>query len=59
MNLVVGLLAPRNVYDVLGILNSELVMAAFVNIHIEYQQMLEEAIREFYSAYPETILEFT
>ncbi|KAG0548803.1 hypothetical protein BDA96_01G198900 [Sorghum bicolor] len=59
LNLVVGLLTLKNVYDVLGILNSELVMAASANIHIEYQQMLEKAIRECHSAYPESIPQFT
>jgi coatomer subunit beta len=59
LNLVAGLLTPKNVCDVLGILNSELVMAASGNIHIEYQQMLEKAIRECHSAYPESIPEFT
>jgi coatomer subunit beta len=59
LNLVVGLLTLKNVYDVLGILNSELVLAASANIHIEYQQMLEKAIRECHSAYPESIPKFT
>ncbi|CAD6341782.1 unnamed protein product [Miscanthus lutarioriparius] len=59
LNLVAGLLTPTNVCDVLRILNSELIMATSANVHIEYQQMLEKAIRECHIIYPESILEFT
>jgi coatomer subunit beta len=59
LNLVASLVTPRNVCDVLGLLNSELVVAASANLQIEYRQMLEKAIRECHSAHPGSILEFT
>jgi coatomer subunit beta len=56
LNLVVSLLTLRNVSDVLFHLDNEFETAA--NIHIEYRQMLEEAIRECHSAFPGSIKEF-
>ncbi|CAN6197432.1 unnamed protein product [Urochloa humidicola] len=58
LNLAVSLLTPGNVRDVLLFLKNELDLAATANNTIEYQQMLEEAIRECHSAYPESIMRF-
>ncbi|CAN6203547.1 unnamed protein product [Urochloa humidicola] len=58
LNLAVSLLTPGNVRNVLWFLKNELDLAATANIPIEYQQMLEEAIRECHSAYPESIMQF-
>ncbi|CAL5089683.1 unnamed protein product [Urochloa decumbens] len=58
LNLAVSLLTPGNVSDVLRFLKNELDLATTANIPIEYEHMLEEAIRECHSAYPESIILF-
>ncbi|KAF8690605.1 hypothetical protein HU200_040975 [Digitaria exilis] len=58
LNLAVSLLTPGNVNNVLQLLKNELDLAATGDIPIEYQQMLEEAIRECHSAFPESIMQF-
>uniref|UniRef100_K4A1L5 Clathrin/coatomer adaptor adaptin-like N-terminal domain-containing protein n=1 Tax=Setaria italica TaxID=4555 RepID=K4A1L5_SETIT len=58
LNLAVSLLTPGNISNVLRLLKNELDLAATADIPIEYQQMLEEAIRECHSAYPDSIMQF-
>nr|TKW31397.1 hypothetical protein SEVIR_2G103200v2 [Setaria viridis] len=58
LNLAVSLLTPGNISNVLWLLKNELDLAATADIPIEYQQMLEEAIRECHSAYPDSIMQF-
>lgn len=58
LNLAMNLLTAGNVGVVLQLLEDELCKAPTADIPNEYQQMLEEAIRKCYSAYPESILGF-
>ncbi|KAJ1269868.1 hypothetical protein BS78_06G010800 [Paspalum vaginatum] len=57
LNLGVSLLTPGNVGDVLRLLEVKLDIAPTADIP-EYKQMLEEAIRQCYSTYPDSILGF-
>lgn len=58
LNLVVSLLTPGNISNVLRLLKNELDLAANADIPIGYQHMLEEAIRQCHSTYPDSIMRF-
>ncbi|CAN6227386.1 unnamed protein product [Urochloa humidicola] len=58
LNLAVSFLTPRNVSDVVRLLMKEMDFAVTADIPLEYQQALEEAIRECHTAYRDSIMQF-